>query len=196
MLAPKPSNTDAHWSGIYDSGRDFTLISDGMLTKLLSFTGGELPKTCLDIGCGTGQLTRELYHRGYKCVGIDASASAVKLASSLTVAPRERLRYLHFDIEYGDAAMLPAQPYSLITCKLVYAFIEDKPAFLRKVNKLLTPGGLFVVITPHVDDVPADRCGIAVNDSELGLLSRNFIEAAQYRGNELGGALTYFAGRA
>ena len=190
-----PSDTDIYWSRLYDNGRDFTLISSSTLTKLLSFADHTSPKTCLDIGCGTGQLTRELYHRGYQCVGTDASASAVRLASQLTVAPHDQLQYMQFDIEQDDAAKLPQQNYSLITCKLVYAFIKDKPAFIKHVKQLLAPGGTFVVITPYVDDTPTERRGIAVDDSELQLLAAAFRQEALYKGNEPGGALTYFIGR-
>src|SRR5688572_1600088 len=111
---------DKHWSAWYDQDKDFILISSQAVSKILGNLDESLPKTHLDIGCGTGQLTRELYHRGYTCIGIDASSSAVKIAKSLTV--RDGLRYLQFNADDGDFKTLPGQPYSLITCKLVYAF--------------------------------------------------------------------------
>ena len=36
----------------------------------------------------------------------------------------------------------------MITCKLVYAFIEDKVQFLREVAKRLDPHGFFLVLAP------------------------------------------------
>lgn len=60
-----PELTDANWSRPYDQGRDFRPISTPELDKPLSFVKPTAPKTALDIGCGTSQLTRELYHRGY-----------------------------------------------------------------------------------------------------------------------------------
>lgn len=190
----KLSDTDVYWSRLYDQGRDYTLLSSGVLTRLLSFADNAIPKTCIDIGCGTGRLTRELYHRGYQCVGVDASTSAIRLASQLTVVAREQLRYVRFDIEHDDTRKLPQQPYSLITCKLVYAFIQDKPAFVQKVKQLLAPGGIFVVITPHTDETPKERSEIAVGDRELKLLAENFQQLDMYKGDERGGALTYFVG--
>lgn len=193
-LMPNLSNTDTYWSELYDNGRDFTLISGGTLSKLLSYTNSSLPKTCLDIGCGSGQLTRELYHRGYQCIGLDASVVAVQIASQQTVIPHNQLRYEHFDIEFDDFAKIPRQPYSLIVCKLVYAFIHDKPALIEHVNRLLAPGGIFIVITPHVDDTLAGRSGIAVGDNELELLANGFKQLDLYKGEERSGALTYFVG--
>jgi hypothetical protein len=65
---------------------------------------------------------------------------------------------------------------------------------IEKVKQLLAPDGVFVVITPHTDDVPAERRSIAVNDSDLNLLSNAFRPLALYKGDEQGGPLTYFVG--
>jgi ubiquinone/menaquinone biosynthesis C-methylase UbiE len=35
----------------------------------------------------------------------------------------------------------------LITCRLVYRWVSDKPAFLSRVRQLLAPGGIFWVAT-------------------------------------------------
>lgn len=81
-------------------------------------------------------------------------------------------------------------PYGLITCKLVYAFIEDKPAFLKRVKRLLAPEGLFVVVTPLPEHVPAEKIEIAASADDVALLSSSFDVVAQYE--ERG--LTYFLG--
>jgi 2-polyprenyl-3-methyl-5-hydroxy-6-metoxy-1,4-benzoquinol methylase len=183
--------TDQYWSKLYDSGRDFSLVSAAELSKILSFIPEDLPKICLDIGCGTGQLTRELFHRGYSCVGIDASVSATKIAQSLTIASAEQLQYRQFDIEHDDLKTLPQQPYSFIICKLVYAFIEDKPAFLETVQRLLVPGGTFATVTPLVSDTPLERRGIAVTDQQLALVAKTFEPITQYKGLSPDLPLTY-----
>lgn len=102
------------------------------ITRFLSYADSDTPKTVLDIGSGTGQLTRELFHRGYKCVGIDVSLSAVKMAESLTVVPQASVTYLHFDIENDDLGKLPRASYGLITCKLVYASLRIERNFWRE----------------------------------------------------------------
>lgn len=154
---------DQHWSNYYEQGKDFTLASSKSITKILGFVDPTLPKTCLDIGCGTGQLSREVYHRGYKVEGIDASSSAIRIAESLTTVSEDKLAYVHFDFERDDITLLPQAPYSLIICKLVYAFIKNKAAFLDRVSELLSPGGVFVIATPLLDNVPAEKKGIAVD---------------------------------
>lgn len=128
-------------------------------------------------------------------IGVDASASAIKLAKSLAVTPSAEMQYVHFDIEQDDIQELPEPSYALITCKSVYAFIKDKPAFLRKVRTLLAPSGVFGVSTWHVDDVPVERRAIAVGDGEFELLSSNFKTLARYKGDEPDMTPTYFVGQ-
>jgi SAM-dependent methyltransferase len=182
---------DQYWSSLYENGRDYRLATSQEISKFISFIGPDAPKRALDIGCGTGQLTRELYHRGYQTAGVDASATAIQVARSLSVTPPDQLDYLHFDIESDKMSELPHAPYGLITCKLVYAFIKDKPAFLERVKRLLAPGGAFVVATPLSDDVPPEKMAIAADVGDVKLLSAAFDEMTRY--NEHG--LTYFVGR-
>lgn len=141
-----PHDVDKYWSDLYENSRDFRMISSGSLTTILEYVDTDLEKVALDIGCGTGQLTRELHHRGYECVGVDASQAAIRLARANTT--RSGLYYMQCDIEHDAVDSLPLQPFSLITCKLVYAFIKDREQFLGRVCDLLAHQGTLVVITP------------------------------------------------
>lgn len=178
-------DVDARWSTAYDQGRDFTLANSQEISQFLGYVDPAAPRTVLDIGCGTGQLTRELYHRGFDAVGIDASTSAIHIAHSLTVVPHQQPTYIHLDIEQDDPSGLPHQPYGLITCKLVYAFIQDKLAFVTKVKQLLAPNGAFVVVTPLPEDMPPEKLGIAVSEQELELLTSEFKLVAKYKVRQL-----------
>ena len=149
------TTTDHYWSSYYSRGKDFRPITASALTRLLSFVDDAAPRTNLDIGCGTGQLTRELYHRGYSCFGVDVSAKAIEVARSLTV--RDELEYRHGDIEADIINNALRQAYGLITCKFVYAFIKDKTRFLASIAQLLVDRGSFVIMTPLVGDVPSDK---------------------------------------
>ncbi len=181
------TNTDQHWSNYYDQGKDFGLITAQAITKLLSYVDDDLPKTNLDIGCGTGQLTRELYHRGYTCLGVDASAKALEIARSLTM--REGLEYRQFDVEAEGIKSLSDQSYTLITCKLVYVFIKDKASFLSKVTSVLAERGIFVIITPLTTDVPPEKAGIAIDfDQTIDELRAAFKKVQLYPGQ----GVTYF----
>jgi 2-polyprenyl-3-methyl-5-hydroxy-6-metoxy-1,4-benzoquinol methylase len=116
-------------------------------------------------------------HRGYECTGVDASSKAVAIADSLTVS--DMVRYLCLDIERDDLTLLGR--YSLITCKYVYAFMEDKASFLRRVTTLLDTDGIFAIITPLTSDVDAERRSIAVDfDQTMEELHRSFASVETY----------------
>jgi 2-polyprenyl-3-methyl-5-hydroxy-6-metoxy-1,4-benzoquinol methylase len=72
---------------------------------------------------------------------------AVDMATQATIY-KDALTYIHGNFETDNPSELNKQTFSLVTCKLVYAFIHDKPAFLEKVNSLLSDEGTFVMITP------------------------------------------------
>jgi 2-polyprenyl-3-methyl-5-hydroxy-6-metoxy-1,4-benzoquinol methylase len=180
--------SNQRWDSCYDHDRDFGLMTSHMLTRLLAYTDPNLDRSCLDLGCGTGQLTRELFHRGYSCLGVDFSESAIRLARSLT-DQTSRLKYVRHDIEQPQAADLPQRNYPLITCKLVIAFIKNKEQFLRKVHDLLTPGGTFVVVTPVYIELE-EQTPISVDFNQtFALMKEVFTRVEHFPG---AGNLVYF----
>jgi 2-polyprenyl-3-methyl-5-hydroxy-6-metoxy-1,4-benzoquinol methylase len=180
-----------HWNSYYKQNRDFKAVLTPGITKFLNYIPENAPKTTLDIGCGTGQLTRELWHRGFKTVGIDVSNTAIDIARSATIVPEESLDYTQFNIEQDNTSVLPFQPYGLITCKLVYAFMHDKPAFNNKVKQLLDPQGIFVIITPLAEQTPPEKHGITVTEDDITLLQKDFTQLERYDEN----GLCYFIGK-
>lgn len=177
------------WSKIYDGGRDFTLITSQALDRILTFVNNSLPKSNLDLGCGTGQLTRELYHRGYECTGLDIANSAITRAKNATIY--SELQYFQFDIEddLNELDAVRGNKFSLITTKLVYAFIKDKKAFLAKVAELIADGGIFVIITPEVKTTTPEKREIAIIYNEtFELLKSVFTIVETFESNNL----TYF----
>ncbi|MFJ4570628.1 class I SAM-dependent methyltransferase [Streptomyces sp. NPDC088846] len=100
-------------------------------------------RLALDLGCGAGELTRSLVRLGYRTTGIDCAPSAVATAR----ATNPDLEIQLFDFEAGDLSQLPHSAFAAITCRLVYRWIDDKPAFLSRIRGLLAPGGTLWVVT-------------------------------------------------
>ncbi len=167
-------NTANDWSNYYSSGKDFVLINGHVITKILSYVDSNLAKSCLDLGCGTGQLTRELYHRGYTCLGLDMSEKAIEIAVASTNHSGLEYRCLDFENEPGNQSLLEGKTYSLVTCKLVFAFIQNKEQFLHNVKKVTDQNGVFAIITPTYTS-SKDESPIAVDyKTTLKLLEDNF----------------------
>jgi len=124
-----------HWNKVYKAGRKFTPVNEIVLDSL-QLTG----KTALDIGCGTGELTRQLKARGFDVTGIDPSDYAIEAAKSIDS-----------DVEYlcapFEQTALDAK-YDVITINKVLAFVKDPKEFLLKAKGLLKAGGKLVLITP------------------------------------------------
>ena len=153
-----------HWDEIYDSFKDYLASTTQDINYILSQVSSSAPRTHLDVGCGTGQLCRELFHRGYQSTGIDTSGSAVRLAIEATVCPE--ITYLHTDLDRFSKNQ-SATTFGLITCKYVFAFIEDRASFVEAVRQRLVEFGVFVLITPDPQQLPKEKIAISVPHKEL-----------------------------
>lgn len=143
-----------NWNNYYAGGGDFGRLSDGAVDFIASFAKGG---TALDVGCGTGYLARQLAVRGFSVTGLDPSDEAIKRARSEDAAGTYHI---------GEITAVSGT-FDLVTCKHVYAFISDKPAFLRNVKSRLKPNGIFALLTPTMDRVEPTKVGIAVDRSQL-----------------------------
>lgn len=101
----------------------------------------------LDFGCGTGLLTERLAPRCDTVVAVDASAAMIevlqrKRASGAldNVVPRALL--VSERTLAGDAAF--AEPFDLVVCSSVCAFVDDYPGTVALLASRLRPGGMFV----------------------------------------------------
>lgn len=93
----------------------------------------------LEIGCGTGNMLRQLGALGYDVQGTDVSAHALRLARS-----RYPAKFYEADI-----ARLPFEEHFPAAGLFdVLEHIEDDAAALRRVRNALTPGGLLFLTVP------------------------------------------------
>jgi len=101
----------------------------------------------LDFGCGTGQLAERMAARAREVVALDASKPMADVLR-LKVIERGLDNVRVLDGELGGLLEAPplvlSEPFDLITCSSVCAFLEDYPAAAAQLASLLSPGGLFV----------------------------------------------------
>ena len=92
----------------------------------------------LDLGCGNGALTHALREKGFRVVGLDASAELLEVA---------RASYPDLDFRLGDATDFElAEPVDVVFSNAVFHWIdrERQPEMLRCVRRALRSGGQFV----------------------------------------------------
>lgn len=177
---------DQYWDDYFGLGGDFISINSQELKRLLEYIPARAPKTALDIGCGTGQLTRDLYHSGYKTVGVDVAEKALDIARSLSARDQGKLRYAKRDVDKEGLAGLPFAPYGLITCQSVYAFIKNKESLLSNVNKVLAPNGVFVIISMLKKNVPPHKREAALDQDATQKELKNHFKVTYYEKSGLG----------
>lgn len=107
-------------------------------------------RTILDLGCGTGLLTRELARPGRRVIGVDPSPAMLAYARRQPDA--ERVEWIE-----GDASALgaPAADLELMTGNVAQIFLSDAAwaATLRNLHAALRPGGHLAFESRN----PADR---------------------------------------
>ncbi len=103
--------------------------------------------SCLDAGCGGGDVSLELARlvgpRG-RVVGIDLDA--VKLAAAGAEAAEERLSNVEFrkgDILQGDATQ--SRSFDLVYARFLLTHLREPGRAVEQLRDLLAPGGLLIV---------------------------------------------------
>jgi ubiquinone/menaquinone biosynthesis C-methylase UbiE len=102
----------------------------------------------LEIGCGTGTLTRMMAQRGATVTGIDASPRMLAEAEKKV---KDANLEEHVSLKYMDAAMIgdrfPAASFDLIVSTLVFSELplDDQRFVLEGCQKLLTPNGRLLI---------------------------------------------------
>lgn len=103
-------------------------------------------KRALDLGAGSGLWGQRLSAMGFQVVCADKNSAGFQAG----------LPFIQADFDAGDfSARLGENGFGLVTAIEVIEHVESPINFLRNVGGLLAPGGLAVLTTPNVDNVPA-----------------------------------------
>jgi ubiquinone/menaquinone biosynthesis C-methylase UbiE len=99
----------------------------------------------LDLGCGTGRLTREIIKAAgdgppVRVIGLDRSGSMLAVARADAAGFASPIGYVQ-----ADGATLPfANAFDAVFSAATLHWIHDHPAVFRSVNTALVPNGRFV----------------------------------------------------
>ncbi len=111
-------------------------------TLILELAGGVAGLSVLDIGCGDGDLALDLWRRGARVTGIDASPEMIEAA-------RERARTGGADIDFKVAAAehLPfaSERFDIVAANTILCFVEDAAPVFRQIARVLRPGGRLII---------------------------------------------------
>jgi ubiquinone/menaquinone biosynthesis C-methylase UbiE len=112
--------------------------------RVLDCVGAEAG-TLLDVGCGSGVMSRELAARASRYVGIDVALGMVEAA-------RSALRDLdNVEFRVGDVTCLDMRTASIDTiCAIgLLEYLDDPQPALREMRRVLRPGGRLILSVPY-----------------------------------------------
>ncbi|HUW64493.1 MAG TPA: methyltransferase domain-containing protein [Spirochaetia bacterium] len=117
----------------YDHQADFVSGFGRDLIRLLDPRAGE---RILDLGCGTGDLTREIAATGAVCTGMDSSPAMIARACG---------KYPDIAFTVGDAAdFRTPQQYDAVFSNAALHWVTDASGAARSIQLALRPGGRLV----------------------------------------------------
>lgn len=118
------------------------------LRTLSTETGARLRGArVLDFGCGTGLLSEQIAAEHAEVVAVDRSPAMIEvLERKVSERGLGRITPLALDLTEDEAGRNPAfaQPFDLVVCSSVCAFLDDYPAAVATLARRLGPQGLFV----------------------------------------------------
>lgn len=116
---------------------------DGFFDHVVAAPG----RATLELGCGEGRVVRDLSLRGHRVVGVDRAPTLLAAAKSADPGGA----YL-----VGDATELPFpdETFDQVVGYNSLMDIDDMPAAVREVGRVLRPGGTFSISVTHpINDV-------------------------------------------
>lgn len=111
--------------------------------KIIEKFGGE-KGLCLDLGCGTGNMSMLLDSLGFDVIGVDSSVDMLEVAREKAMEEERSILFLNQDMTAFELYGTVATVVSTLDC---VNYITDKEALLKVfklVNNYLDPKGLFI----------------------------------------------------
>lgn len=112
-----------------------------LVDAALSRAGAGAGDTVVEIGCGTGKLTRTLVERGVRVEAVEPDAEMIAVADR--IVPEGSVRFHNAAFE---AAELPEEAFPAVFAATSFHWIDPSVGW-SKVARLLRPGGVFALLT-------------------------------------------------
>lgn len=131
-------------TGYTERIRQLVLNYDQMVACIVDLLELSSPRTALDVGAGTGIVTRAVLERipGVSVTALDAVAEMLDEARHLLEPFGDRVTFLHDDI----ATLSRASPFDAVFSNLVIHNVtyDAKPRVLASIRSMLSHDGVFV----------------------------------------------------
>lgn len=112
--------------------------------KVLLDSFGVKEGLLLDLGCGTGSLTKQLSGFGYDMIGVDNAEEMLEIAMEKRVASGHDILYLLQDMREFELYGTVAAVVSICDSMNYLTELSDVEQVMRLANNYLDPGGVFI----------------------------------------------------
>lgn len=131
------------WASRYRSG--------SFLRRLQAFRGllelhVQAGQSWLDLGCGSGVLTRELLSRGARVAAVDGSGAMLGGAEEACAEFGAQVQWLQADVR--DLGDLRSGSFDGVLCSSVVEYLPEAGPLIREAARLLGPGGRLIISIP------------------------------------------------
>ena len=110
-----------------------------IIRNLINSYYSKRPIKLLDIGCGTGELLRELSPLG-EVFGIDNSPQAIAFCKERGLK--------NVSLAEGTSIPFPDNAFDIVLCLDVLEHIENDDAALKEIRRVVKPGGIIIIFVP------------------------------------------------
>lgn len=135
----------------------------------------------LDLGCGTGKLTRLLADQGYDMIGVDLSEEMLETAMEQERLNPRQILYLQQDMREFELYGTVRAIVSICDSMNYLLSVEELEQVLLLANNYLDPGGVFVfdLNTPYKYREVLGEQTIAENREEGSFIWENFFDVKE-----------------
>ncbi|RME90724.1 MAG: class I SAM-dependent methyltransferase [Anaerolineae bacterium] len=133
--------------------------------ELLAFIEEHSPGRAIDLGCGTGTNAITLAQHGWQVVAVDFAPRAIHIARR-----KARRAGVHVDFRVNDVTRLDdlAGPFDLaLDIGCFHGLGERKKAYLDQLDRLLAPGGFWLMYGFFTDDPSRPGPGLVASDLDM-----------------------------
>ncbi|MGD8404503.1 MAG: class I SAM-dependent methyltransferase [Anaerolineales bacterium] len=150
--------------------------------ELKDFTEKNPPGEAIDIGCGTGTNVITLVQAGWKVTGVDFVPRAIKTAKRKVKKAGVDAKLYVRDVTELEGITGPFDLVLDIGC--FHSLGDKKAGYLSELNRILAPGGHWLMYGFFNPDSASDSHGLA--ETDLDLISALFTQVWRHDGTDRG----------